>query len=261
MLISLNANEIIAHIHDKQLANKINLHIFQEIDSTNSFLKNINNQDYLTICCAEHQTQGRGRLGRTWHSPYGENIYLSLRWLIKDSIDKLSTLSLTTGISIIQTLTKFGISEEIAIKWPNDIYYKNKKLAGILIEITHHHDNYISVIIGVGVNVNSDFRKKSNDWSSLLNITNKEYNRNILIAELISNIQYNLQILLTDGFSSFLSLWNMYDYLYNKEIIVKHMNKQIQGVANGINSYGELQLICNKEEVIYLKSGETTLSK
>ncbi len=297
-MILLDINKIQGNINDTLLKKNIIFHVFKNIDSTNSFLKNLNNSDYLTVCCAEQQTNGRGRLGRSWYSPFGENIYLSLRWFINEHAGKFSPLSLTIGISIIQVLKLLDITKDIAIKWPNDIYYKDKKLAGTLIEITHHTQNSImpiqglasnsgcantqsaepqnsfnanstesqkksiSVIAGLGININSDFKTQAtNNWASLFDITQKNYDRNIIIALLITKIQKNFKILINHGFATFLELWHKYDYLYGKNITVTNLDNRIQGICSGINTLGELQLSCKNGEVISLKSGEATISK
>lgn len=257
-MILLNKEQILRGIYDEQLRSQVNLHVLNTIDSTNSFLKSLNTHDYITICSAEQQTNGRGRLGRTWHSPSGENIYLSLRWFTNEPIDRFATLSLVIAISIVEVLKKLDICNNIAIKWPNDIYYKDKKLAGILTEITHHPDNYISIVAGLGININSNF--ENTNWTSLLNITNKKYDRNIIISELITQIQNDLNRLITSGFDDFLQLWQQYDYLYNKNISVTYFNNIIQGIAAGINSLGELRILDKDKKEIYLKSGEATLS-
>jgi len=263
-VISLNAAQIINNINDYNLKNKIDLHVFREIDSTNSFLKTLNSKNYLSVCCAEQQTQGRGRHGRDWYSPYGENIYLSLRWEIHKSNRNIEQLSIIAGLSIIEVLKTIGIKSDIYIKWPNDIYYKNKKLAGILTEIIHNTDNLLNVIVGIGINVNSNFKNSNssaNNWASLISISEKIYDRNIIIAKLIENIQANLIILLKSGFEKFAAKWKEYDYLYGKNISVTNISQKIQGIAKGISLNGELLLLTENNQIFSLKSGEATLAQ
>lgn len=262
-MIYLKPAQIINNIHDDKLKNKIDLHVFQEIDSTNSFLKTLNSKNYLTICCAEQQTKGRGRHGRDWYSPYGENIYLSLRWEINKPNKNIEQLSIIAGISIIEVLENMGISRDIAIKWPNDIYYKNKKLSGILTEVVHGPKSLLSIIVGIGINVNSNFetaQDSTNNWASLINISQKSYDRNIIIAKLISNLQANLITLLDSGFKNFAAKWQDYDYLYDKTITLTNISQKIEGIVKGINLDGELQLLTANNQILCLKSGEVTLS-
>lgn len=262
-MISLNAEHILNNIDDDNLKHKINLNVFQEIDSTNSFLKKIDASNNLSICCAEQQTKGRGRHGRDWYSPYGENIYLSLRWDIHRKNNNIEQLSIIAGLSIIEVLKEIGISKDITIKWPNDIYYQNKKLAGILIEAVHGLNNFLTIIVGVGININSNFENSQNlenNWASLLNISKRSFDRNIIIAKLISNIQTKFMLLLNKGFEIFADTWRDYDYLYNKNITITNVTSSIDGISKGINLCGELQLLTSNNQTISLKSGEVTLS-
>src|SRR5690606_12851590 len=105
------------------------------LDSTNRFLKDLPTKKILSICCTEMQTSGQGRFGRKWHSPYAENIYCSSLWTLPCSLSQLSGLSLIISLSLVHMLSENHIHDNIAIKWPNDILWKGKKLAGILIEV------------------------------------------------------------------------------------------------------------------------------
>lgn len=264
-MILLDKAKILNNIANENFKNAIDINVFDKIDSTNTFLKLYNSKKKLCVCCAEQQTNGRGRLGRSWYSPYRENIYLSLSWITNEHLSKYAQLSLLIGISIIQTLKKMDVYKDVNIKWPNDIYYKNKKLAGILTEIIHNQMNESKIIVGIGINVNSDLEKLNNNlssnWISLFNITKKLHDRNSIIADLIVNIQNNLEFFLKHGFGEFQELWKKHDYLYNKQINVNNMQQKIQGIAKGINSFGELILLTNDQKIISLKSGETTLSQ
>lgn len=129
--------------------------IVDQIDSTNDYLlKLVNkNDNKIMFCLAESQTSGKGQFNRIWFSPKN-NIYLSLLWLFKCNLNKLTTLSEEIAKSLNNSLNKYGVLESY-IKKPNDILYQNRKLAGILIEtIGKPTHNYCYAIIGLGVNVN-----------------------------------------------------------------------------------------------------------
>ena len=112
------------------------LEIFEEIDSTNQFLlENSEIADrHASVVLAEYQSNGRGRRGNAWISPIGSGISLSIAWHFEQPVDSLACLSLAVGCAVIRTLTKIGF-ESIGLKWPNDIFFKGKKLGGLLVEI------------------------------------------------------------------------------------------------------------------------------
>lgn len=129
--------------------------ILDQIPSTNDYLlKCANNTNHqLIFCIAEQQTAGKGQFDRVWFSP-NNNIYLSLLWRFNCNLKELTKLSQQIAITLNNTLNKYGILGSI-IKWPNDILYNNRKLAGILIEtIGKPNNNYCYAVIGVGLNVN-----------------------------------------------------------------------------------------------------------
>ena len=104
---------------------------FDEIRSTNAFM--LQHADELKngdICIAEYQSAGRGRRGRTWVSPYGHHVYASMFWHLYQGMSAAMGLSLVIGCSIVKTLQKYGVTD-LGLKWPNDIYKDNKKLADI----------------------------------------------------------------------------------------------------------------------------------
>jgi BirA family biotin operon repressor/biotin-[acetyl-CoA-carboxylase] ligase len=247
--IGLDESSIKKHLNNNPC---YDFYIFQEIDSTNLYLKDLPPSLTPAVCIAESQTQGRGRFGREWISPFGENIYLSLRWPLSDHPTKLAGLSLAIGISILESLKGLGVREEILIKWPNDLLWKEKKLCGILIEL---HANQL--IIGIGLNVN--VKPENAYWCSLLDISNKNWDRNTIIAAMLRDLSDNIRVFFEYGFDFFRSRWENYDYLKNKIISIKQGEKIIEGRVSGINLSGELGLEQQSGSIEYLSAGETTL--
>lgn len=155
------------------------------VDSTNQyFLKKIDILQSGDICIAEYQYKGRGRYGKIWLSPFGTNLYFSLFWNFKKSFSEIN-ISLLIAIIIAHTLEEIG-TEKIIIKWPNDIYINDRKLAGILIDNICIGDNTKSVI-GVGINLYMTDANLATKWISLKE-TNASFTRNQLLVKLISNI-------------------------------------------------------------------------
>lgn len=101
---------------------------------------------------ADHQTGGRGRRGRGWHSPPGENVYLSLLLRLSTAPEKLAPLALVAGLAVADAVDEHLAAGRALIKWPNDLLVDGRKLAGILVETTLRGEEAV-VVIGVGLNV------------------------------------------------------------------------------------------------------------
>lgn len=229
------------------LQNPYDLHVFSTIDSTNRYLKSRNSSPRIAICCAEKQSQGRGRFGRYWHSPCAENIYCSSRWpmLRRD----LSGLSLVVSLALLRVLEDFGIPD-LQIKWPNDILWKDKKLSGILIEILEGE-----MIIGIGINVNSDTLNHplpDKVWCSLFEITGKYFDRNRIIALMLMKLETYLQRFWQKGFPDFMTQWQRYDYLSGKNIRISESS----GLCLGVHHTGAMILEDPQKNLHYIDSGE-----
>lgn len=165
--------------------------VYDAVTSTNNIAllkaKENSNKNYVVI--ADSQSAGRGRHGRTWTSPAGKNIYLSLSWHFAKPMNALTELSVTVGKCIANALKNDGISQAITIKLPNDLMHDNKKFGGILIETIPVNGTECIAVIGIGINVNigeKDTALIDQPWTSLLQITKEEQDRNRLIAILLN---------------------------------------------------------------------------
>lgn len=240
-------------------------HLFTCLDSTNRLLKELPPSNKIEICCAEMQTDGRGRFGRHWYSPFGENIYCSSRWHFDCDVSRLSGLSLAVSLAILTTLEEMEIKDSIGVKWPNDILWNNKKLCGNLIEIIAESNGRIEVVIGIGLNVNSHTLSDSScsfpdqPWCSLYDITGEFSDRNAIIANLLHHLNQHLQTFIEQGFASFLTKWHKVDYLKGKKITVTHLSGRLSGIAQGVNEAGQLKLMDTTGFMHYLSSGDTSL--
>lgn len=259
----LNKDIIRTHINNDVLRHPIHIYSLDTVDSTNRFIKDLPSREGLTLCCAETQTHGRGRFGRKWHSPSCENIYASLRIKFNHSLSKLSGLSLVTSLAIIKTLNELGLQDDLKVKWPNDILWQGKKLSGCLIELMTLPNQHAELIIGIGLNVNSHTANHplpDKSWCSLLDITGKLHDRNLIIGKLINHFFQSFEQLLLTGFEGFAEQWERVDALKGQFITLSQQNELIHGQANGVNSIGQLILIDNNENIHYFSSGDTSLS-
>lgn len=242
------------------------IEILTSVDSTNSYLKNkLELQKRpVSICLAEQQTAGKGRLGRSWFSPFGANIYLSLSWKSDKDISELNGLSLVIGVAIMKALEKLGLSKGIGIKWPNDIYCQHQKLAGILIEIVAESHSHTRVIIGIGMNVNMLNQPQAaidKDWTSIEHITQQYQNRNVIIGALLKAVLDELENIKQQPLAACLAEWKKYDVLYEKAITLSHQGNNISGVGKSINEQGHLLLLTNDGTLLPCSSGETSIKQ
>lgn len=195
----------------------IKLDILNTTDSTNTYLQQQTQSDQYHICIAEHQQKGKARFNRQWYSPFGENIYLSIKTTLQKSLNELSGLSLSISTVIIKTLLALFPKLTPLIKWPNDIYVLDKKLSGNLIEVKRELDFKSQVIIGIGLNVNMQYTSSIDQpWISLYQITGFNIDRNIIIIELVKNLIAGLQKFEKIGFKGFINKYSDYDYLKKK---------------------------------------------
>ncbi len=252
-------NEIVIK---KYLQEDIFLNIVESISSTNDYFKGKPRLDEFEFCFAEHQTQGRGRLGRSWHSPAGQNLMLSCRWSLPENLKtkSLQGLSSCISLSLLSALQYLNIPD-LKCKWPNDLFYQDKKLAGILIELYSLQGQITEAIIGIGMNVNMPEDTPSalsieKPWTSLQHILGKSQERNKLAAQVIQHLTTYLTRFAEKGWTDFIAEWNQYDYLTGKEVSMVIDNKNVNGTARGVDLSGSLLIETPHEGIITCSSGE-----
>ncbi len=231
---------------------------FDEIDSTNTYLKNNYQQfESLTVACALHQTNGKGRLGRKWED---DTSSLLFSILLKDDFENknVSLLSLLSGECLFETLKEYGI--ESLIKWPNDVLIKSKKCAGILLESVIE-EKIEAIIIGIGINVNNnsfpdDIKNKA---ISLYQVTNKKIDKNELLDYYLKIFQKRYSEFL-QGDNSFMKEVIRNSYLDQKEVFLNYYDENMKCRVIKINDDGTLQ-VSKDDEIINITSGEVTLEK
>ena len=168
-------------IYENVPKNRVNIDIFEKIDSTNDEAKRMPNSNEFNIIIAEEQSKGRGRKGNNWFSPNSGNIYMTLFTENQLSEDPAS---LITGVVCRNSIRNINERINISLKWPNDILYKNKKVGGILVE-KEHYEKKIKTIIGIGINLS--LKNKESSWGDLSEF-NLQEQRNELVAEIINNL-------------------------------------------------------------------------
>lgn len=217
---------------------------FDEIASTNGFMLDhtteLKNGD---VCVAEYQSAGRGRRGRIWVSPYGHHLYFSLFWTFPQGMAQAMGLSLVVACTLVEVLKSFGV-ENIGVKWPNDIYLDNKKLAGILIEMSGQADSLCQLIIGVGVNMAmSEAQGKGIDqpWSDLSELVDMP-DKTALVIALQKQLKRDIQLFEREGLAAFKTRWQAADLFYGREICLLMGEKSVEGICRGVDEQGAVLL-------------------
>lgn len=259
----LDKTKIEQELRSQKFNVKYSLFLTSTINSTNSFLQELEPCSELVVCLAEQQTHGRGRFNRYWHSPFGQNIYCSSRWHLKGSLKKLSGLSLVVSLAVLAMLRELFPNINLNVKWPNDVLYNGKKLCGSLIEVipSSNGEGKFDVIIGIGLNVNSDtaeYPLEIKPWCSLFDIMGECFDRNIISARLVISLNNYLNRFLQHGLGEFIDEWNQADCLNNNKITVSHQKTTLSGIACGINELGFLMLKDDLGVMHCLSSGDTT---
>lgn len=239
----------------KQLV-KNRIIVFNTIRSTNQYI--MDNLQYIQsgdVFVTDHQTHGRGRYGKHWITPSAQGIALSMYWKIHQKLLITVELGIIVSFVVAKVLEKFGVSR-IKIKWPNDLYVYDRKLAGILVEIITKN-NYIShVIIGIGINVaictcTKPTMKIDKNWIDLKNI-GVFLNCNMLVVHLVEELRLvmkhfecnNRSILFTMYYSKDL------DYLHNKSVVLLFNGYIRYGIVAGMSTNGSL-LVIDQSGIVY----------
>jgi BirA family biotin operon repressor/biotin-[acetyl-CoA-carboxylase] ligase len=223
------------------------LEIYDDVDSTNSHLMRDAHDGAPSgsLCLAECQTEGRGRHGRTWVSPFGTNIYLSLLWRFPFGPGELGGLSLAAGAAVAGILEKEGVPD-VALKWPNDILWRRRKLAGLLLEVTGEAQGPSLVVVGLGLNTRlgeaqaAEIDQPWVDLESVSGLSGKGRNR--LAARLAGGLMGAMSRYENGGLGTFLPEWERFDFYRGELVEVRLGERRIVGIHTGIDSQGALRL-------------------
>ena len=214
------------------------------IDSTNQYLLDrLETLQSGDACIAEYQQAGRGRRGRQWFSPFGSNLYLSMFWRLEQGPAATVGLSLVIGVVIAEVLRELG-AEDVRVKWPNDLYLNDRKLAGILVELTGKTGDAAQIVIGAGINL--AMRNVATDVinQSWINLQEAGINidRNALAIRIIKELRKALQLFEEEGLVPFMPRWKSLDNFINRQVKLIIGNREIHGISRGINEQGGLLL-------------------
>lgn len=238
----LTSSEIKAILETQLLGNKV---IYLEAtDSTNDIAKEhgkIGTKEGLLVV-AERQNQGRGRRGRNWHSEPG-GLYFSLLLRPRLSLMEVSTITLLVAVSIVQVLrSDYQLAAQI--KWPNDILVNNRKLCGILTELSADPETINYLVLGIGLNCNT----KLNDWpaeiqaiaTSLSNLLGHQIQREKLLNQILVQLEANYLAFINNNFAKLLPLARKFSCLLGKTITINTHEQTYTAKAIDISADGSL---------------------
>lgn len=234
----LDEEVILSHLHQPDLA------VIPVIDSTNQYLlERMNQLPSGYACIAEYQQAGRGRRGRKWFSPFGTNLYMSMYWRLEQGPAAAMGLSLVIGIVMAEVIQSLG-APDIRVKWPNDLYLNDRKLAGILVELTGKTGDAAQIVIGAGINLlmRSEGAAEINQGWINLQEAGIEIDRNELAAKLLNSLREALPIFERDGLAPFVTRWEALDNFINRSVKLLIGEREVHGIARGIDNQGGLLL-------------------
>lgn len=236
---------------------------FETIDSTNTKAQELAEKGYPsgTLVVADKQESGKGRRGRSWVSPSGTGIFMTL--MIKPDINpnNASMLTLVAALAVAKAITSVT-GEEAMIKWPNDIVVNGKKVCGILTEMNAQFDYINHIVVGIGINVhNESFPEEISQMASSLMIEagGKRFHRAQIIAETMSYFeQYYDTFLKTQDLSALVREYDKLLVNRNKSVRVLDPKEPFDGKAMGITPKGEL-IVDTWESRKLVSSGEVSV--
>lgn len=215
-----------------------------EVDSTNSYGKrNASSLKVPSVIVCEQQTGGKGRLGRTWVSPRGENICLSI--LVKPNIEPKNApaITLMTGLAVIRGIEQ-ATGVRAQVKWPNDVVIGKKKLCGILVEMSADMDRIDYLVAGIGINVNIErFEGELEPKATSLQMeAGHPWNRCEIAAAVIQSFFTLYREFLQNGMANLVEEYTACSSIVNSSVEILGLNRPVRGICRGFTAGGELIL-------------------
>ncbi|MEE8388979.1 MAG: bifunctional biotin--[acetyl-CoA-carboxylase] ligase/biotin operon repressor BirA [Acidiferrobacterales bacterium] len=239
------------------------LHLFDEIDSTSNFLSALSASEFVlgVVCIAEVQSGGRGRRGRSWVSTPYRNIMMSMSWQFDNGPASVAGLSLAAGVAVVKALREFGI-DDIGLKWPNDIIWHHRKIAGLLLDVQGEASGPSRVVLGLGLNVSigeKDAQNIDQSWVDMRTIIDEVVDRNRLVAMLVIKLEDMFTRFESSGLSAFEQDWQAVHVFHGQTVRLLRGNEVIVGIAEGIDGSGALKLRNASGRINFYHSGEVSL--
>ena len=260
----LDASRILKHLGPAAVDFRKRLHIVDRVDSTNRFLsehiehsKSVNGE----VCLAEAQLAGRGRRGRQWVATPYSNLMLSMAWRFHNGPGMISGLSLAAGLAVLRALEEYGV-KDAGLKWPNDLLWQGRKLAGLLVDVQGEATGPTTVIVGVGINSSLsevDAAQIDQPWVDVRTILGAPADRNRLAALVLRQWRQQFQIFADKGFAPFRLEWQRRHVHQGQRVRLLQGESEITGTAEGVDENGALLLRGTDGKQRAFHSGEISL--
>ncbi len=193
---------------------------------------------------AEQQTAGRGRRGRPWVSPFARNLYFSLVWRFPQGAASLEGLSLAVGLGLARGLGRLGL-DGIELKWPNDLLWQGRKLAGVLLEVSGETAGDCQVVTGIGLNIAMPQELAADidqPWVDLQQICGELPSRTVILGALVNELVPVLCAFAESGFEPLVQEWQALDACRDQRVSLSFGLNAVEGVCRGVSDSGALML-------------------
>lgn len=240
------------------------IEILEQVDSTNRYLTEqalIAADPSAMACLAEVQALGRGRRGRSWVATPYQNLTMSIAWRFAAGPAMVSGLSLAAGVAVLQALDAYGASGA-GLKWPNDILWQERKLAGLLVDVHGEAGGPCTAVLGIGVNCRiapTDAKRIDQPWVDIFSITGQTPDRNRLAALLIARLHDMFRRFAESGLAAFQADWNRRHLYADKPVRVDQGAASFEGTVDGIDATGALRIRTGRGQMRLFHSGEVSV--
>lgn len=248
MMDAPDGDRILELLPDPVRAQCQRIDVFSEIESTNSYLLDQPGPraGLLHVAIADQQTAGRGRLANRWASPKGAGLYLSIACTFEKLPENLPAMSLAVGVAVADALAALGVAD-VRLKWPNDVILNDGKLGGILLEIGKRSGAATTIVIGIGINIQTraaieDQTASIGRVADLAEATDTPPSRNQLAATIIAQVSEAVALYSRDGLGPFVGRWSDRDWLKDKAVAVETDESSVSGFVKGLAEDGALLL-------------------
>ncbi len=241
---TLDAATLLKRLRTKAIGRRIEF--LEETTSTSTVAMKLGRQsaEHGTVVLAERQTGGRGRRGRSWESPPGKNLYLSLLLRPQLPPSRAPEFTLVAAVAACETMLEFGCSAKV--KWPNDVTIAGKKAVGILSEMSAGAEGVEFVVIGIGVDVNmsvEDFPEELRPIASSIQIaTGSETDRVAVFAKLMERMEHWLERHEREGYGVVCARWMELSSTIGAQVRVDLVERELLGVAESLDATGALMV-------------------
>ncbi len=252
--------EIKDHLNTKRFGKSI---IYLEaVDSTMdiAFKLGVEGAVEGTLVCTEYQKKGKGRMGRKWVSPKGKGLYFSLILRPQMHPAEVSKLTLMSAVAVCEVLKELSLVE-VSIKWPNDLLVKNKKIGGILTELSAEMDQVRFIVLGIGINVNTPLKQLPDVGTSLYAETKQIYQRIEVMQAILRKLEFWYDKVIQEGFDTMFERWKELSSTLSKKVKFVELNKEMHGKAIDLAENGALIIEDNRGVLHRKLSGDVEISK